>query len=152
MKRAVVFLLGVWVLSLLTTTASSQERPGSGTKTGMLIVLIDGFENDRGDARMGLCKSSEEYKSEWEMFRQAVLPIKSGKVEWVLKDLPWGEYAVKVYHDKNANGILDKNAVGIVKEAYGFSNNARGIFGPPDYEAVAFKFEQAVMTVKITVK
>ena len=152
MKRVVVFLLGVGVIFILTATALSQERPGNGTKTGTLIVLIDGFENDRGDARAGLCNSPEEYKSERETFRQAALPIKSGKVEWVLKDLPWGEYAVKVHHDKNANGILDKNAVGIVKEAYGFSNNARGFFGPPDYEAVAFKFDQAAMTVKITVK
>ncbi|MCG2739786.1 MAG: DUF2141 domain-containing protein [Syntrophaceae bacterium] len=152
MKRAVIFILGVWVLSLLTMTALSQERPESDTKTGTLIVSIGGFEDDRGDARAELCKSPEEYKGERETFRRTVLPIKNGKVEWVLKDLPWGKYAVKAYHDKNANSILDKNAMGLPKEPYGFSNNARGFFGLPDYETVAFKFDQAVMTVPITVK
>ena len=152
MKRVIVFFLGVWVIFILTAAALSQERPGNGSKKGTLVVLIDGFENDLGDARAGLCNSPEEYKSERATFRQAALPIKSGRVEWVLKDLSWGEYAVKVHHDKNANGILDKNAVGIVKEAYGFSNNARGFFGPPDYEAATFKFDQAAMTIKITVK
>ena len=29
---------------------------------------------------------------------------------------------------------LDKNTFGAPKEAYGFSNNARGTFGAPDYE------------------
>ena len=152
MKRVIVFFLGVAIIFIPIAVVSSQERTGNGTKTGTLVVLIDGFENDRGDARAGLCNSPEEYKSERETFRQTVLPVRSGKVEWVLKDLPWGEYAVKVHHDKNANGILDKNAVGIVKEAYGFSNNARGFFGPPDYEAAAFKFDQAAMTIRITVK
>jgi uncharacterized protein (DUF2141 family) len=40
-----------------------------------------------------------------------------------------------------ANGVLDKNAVGIVKEACGFSNNARGFFRLLADEAIAFKFE-----------
>ena len=127
MKRVVVFLLGAGVIFILTAAALSQERPGNGSKKGTLVVLIDGFENDQGDARAGLCNSPEEYKSERETFRQAALPIKSGRVEWVLKDLPWGEYAVKVHHDKNANGILDKNASGYRQGGLRFFQQCTGI-------------------------
>lgn len=45
-----------------------------------------------------------------------------------------GYYAIQVYHDENGNGDLDKNAIGVPTEKYGFSNNARGLFGPPDLD------------------
>jgi len=48
-------------------------------------------------------------------------------------NVPPAKYAVAVFHDANNNGVLDKNAFGIPTEAYGFSNNARGRFGPPDF-------------------
>lgn len=63
------------------------------------------------------------------------------KVTVVLKDLPEGPLAFTLYHDVNANGKLDMNAIGIPTEPYGFSNNAAGSFGPP-------KFEQAVFAPK----
>jgi uncharacterized protein (DUF2141 family) len=62
----------------------------------------------------------------------------NGKLTVVLKDLPDGPLALSLYHDANANGRLDMNAMGIPAEPYGFSNNAFGQYGPP-------KFEQAVL-------
>ena len=47
-------------------------------------------------------------------------------------------YAIAAYHDVNNNEALDKNFFGIPKEGYGFSNNARGIFGSPSFEQAAF--------------
>ena len=46
-------------------------------------------------------------------------------------DVPPGVYAVIAFHDENANGKLDKNLVGIPIEKLGYSNNAKGLFGPP---------------------
>jgi uncharacterized protein (DUF2141 family) len=42
--------------------------------------------------------------------------------------------------------------MGIPKEAYGFSNNARGTFGPPKDEKVRFSFREAIVRMEITVK
>jgi len=33
---------------------------------------------------------------------------------------------------------MDNNFFGVPKEQYGFSNNARALFGPPDFENAAF--------------
>ncbi|RIV17864.1 DUF2141 domain-containing protein [Fibrisoma montanum] len=44
-----------------------------------------------------------------------------------------GEYAVAVYHDANANGVLDKRMFGIPKEPYGFSNNFRPVMSAPKF-------------------
>ena len=56
----------------------------------------------------------------------------------VFKDIPDGQYAVKLYHDDNDNNELDSNMFGIPSEGYGFSNNG-GRFGSPDYRDAKFE-------------
>ena len=55
----------------------------------------------------------------------------------VLRDVPPGRYGVSVMHDRNANGKLDTNIVGIPTEPYGASGDARGRMGPPAFEEAA---------------
>ena len=57
---------------------------------------------------------------------------------YTFKEIPKGEYAVAVFHDKNSNEKMDVNFLGIPKEAYGCSNNAKGFMGPPKYEDAKF--------------
>lgn len=59
-------------------------------------------------------------------------------------------YAVAVFHDENANKYLDKNFLGMPEEKYGFSNGARGTFGPPYFEEACFKVSNQ-QVVKITI-
>ena len=47
--------------------------------------------------------------------------------------LPTGVYAVGIFHDLNGDGALSKNFLGMPKEPFGFSNNARARFGPPSF-------------------
>ncbi len=67
-------------------------------------------------------------------------------------DLPLsdGEYAISVFHDLNGNQELDKNWMGIPTEPYGFSNNARGKFGPPTYNQCKVKIIDG--TTRLTIK
>ena len=55
----------------------------------------------------------------------------------VLRDVPPGPYGVTVIHDRNANGKLDSNIVGIPTEPYGAIRHARGRMGPPAFEDAA---------------
>ena len=55
----------------------------------------------------------------------------------VLRDVPPGRYGVSVMHDRNANGKLDSNIVGIPTQPYGASGDARGRMGPPAFEDAA---------------
>lgn len=64
-----------------------------------------------------------------------------GDLKIVIHDLPAGRYAVSSYHDENGNGKLDTNALGIPEEGYGFSNDARGMFGPPKFSEAVFEFD-----------
>lgn len=64
--------------------------------------------------------------------------IKNSKAVWKLSTLPPGKYAAAVFHDKNGNGKMDKSILGIPKEKYAFSRNARARFGPPSWEKASF--------------
>ncbi len=59
---------------------------------------------------------------------------KKGITLVTIENLPNGEYALAIFHDKNKNGKLDTNWLGIPKEAVGFSNATMKTFGPPSFE------------------
>jgi uncharacterized protein (DUF2141 family) len=42
------------------------------------------------------------------------------------------------YHDQNGNGEIDMRILGMPKEPVGVSNDARGRFGPPKFDAAKF--------------
>lgn len=60
-----------------------------------------------------------------------------GTLRFTFPGLKPGRYAVAVYHDENDNGELDTNLLGMPIEGFGFSNDARGFAGPPDFDAAA---------------
>ena len=81
-----------------------------------------------------------------------MLPVEENRISWKQDSLPYGKYAIAVYHDKNVNGELDSNLLGIPKEAYGFSNNARGRFGPASWKDAHFEITSQQYSMTITIK
>ena len=53
--------------------------------------------------------------------------------------VPSGTYAIGLYIDANENEKMDTNFLGIPKEQFGFSNDAKGSFGPPSFESASFE-------------
>jgi len=62
----------------------------------------------------------------------------AGTMTVQVPDLPDGDYAVSLFVDRNANGKLDSNAMGMPTEPYAFSNDAVGNFGPPSFDKARF--------------
>ena len=58
-----------------------------------------------------------------------------------------GRYAVRAFADENGNGKLDTNLLGMPTERYGFSNDAKGNRGAPDFEAAAIGVDADLQTV-----
>lgn len=67
----------------------------------------------------------------------------------MFKDIPYGDYPIKLYHDENGNKKLDKNFVGIPREPYGFSNNARGTLSAPEFAKARFALDAANKAIEI---
>ena len=66
------------------------------------------------------------------------------------KNLPAGTYAIQYYHDENNNDEMDTGMFGIPLEGYGFSNDARGFMGPPDFEDELFNLDRDLTLVLTT--
>lgn len=84
------------------------------------------------ESRMGNLMIRVRNKEQKEVLLK-IHPVKSLHEELTFK-LPANSYAIDVYHDANSNKELDKNLVGIPKEKYGFSNNPKATFGPPNFK------------------
>ena len=51
-------------------------------------------------------------------------------------------YAVSVVYDEDGNGKLNTGFLGIPSDPVGFSNNAKGTFGPPSFYKASFAFPE----------
>lgn len=69
-----------------------------------------------------------------------VLPEGKSSVSFVVSDLEYGEYAIAVYQDKNADKKLNTGMFGIPKEPYAFSNNFKPKFSGPKYDDCKFTY------------
>jgi uncharacterized protein (DUF2141 family) len=67
-----------------------------------------------------------------------------------VQGVPAGTWAILAYQDANSNNELD-TLLGIPRENYGFSRDARGHFGPPGFEEAAVQVTEpaTVITFKV---
>ena len=91
----------------------------------------------------------EQFPSDDKFYRGIVYEATSDRLIVLIPDLPSGKYAVAAYVDNNKNGRQDKNFLGVPKEIYGFSNDVRGMFGPPDFSEAAFDIGENAVTKSI---
>ena len=68
---------------------------------------------------------------------EIVTPSK-GQATATIRNLAAGRYAVAAFQDAEGTGKLETNLVGMPREPYGFSNDARAALGPPSFERAAF--------------
>jgi len=98
-------------------------------------VRVTGVTSGKGKVAVAVCDKDTFLK---DCKYSATAPARDGENVITVKDVPAGTWAVLSYQDENDNGKLDRNVVGIPKENYGFSRDARGSFGPPSFEEAAF--------------
>lgn len=150
MRNAITLFFLVVLFSIETTYA--QDTATEANQTGTITVQLAGFENDRGNVKLCLCRSEDEYAGKTKEFCTASKELKNKKAEWVIENIPYGRYSIKAFHDENDNSKLDTNFAGLPVELYGFSNNARGRFGPPPFNRAAFMLNEPQVTVAIELK
>ena len=97
-----------------------------------LTVEVAGLKDAKGQVMVAVYDRADSFLKQ--PLRAATTAAQAGKVQLVISDLPAGDYAVTVFQDKNDNGALDTNPVGMPIEPYGFSNDAAGRMGPPSFE------------------
>ena len=84
--------------------------------------------------------------------RLMTLKILNTEARSDFEDIPPGTYALVVLHDENMNGKLDTNWLGIPKEDYGFSNNAKASLGPPSFSAASFTYDGTGLDLTVALR
>ena len=100
------------------------------TKGEMHLAIYDDadvFENDNGE-KGGAAKGIVE---------GVIEEVGTGTATYSF-ELPNGTYAIGIFVDANYNNEMDRNFFGVPKEQYGFSNDAKGSFGPPSFKDASF--------------
>ena len=63
-----------------------------------------------------------------------------------------GTYAFGVYHDADGDRSIDRNAIGLPREAVGFSNNPRLLFSIPSFRSVRLAVPRTNMRTTIRLR
>jgi uncharacterized protein (DUF2141 family) len=110
------------------------------TLADALTITVAGIATGEGQIMLAVQSSEAAFNGDAPTIASFILPAREGQVTITTDALTAGEYGVRAMHDANANGEMDSNMLGIPKEAWGFSNNAKGKFGPPGWDAVKFQY------------
>lgn len=111
-------------------------------KNPQLTIKIENIEVLEGHIRIGVFNTSENFLKQGFTFKKYKIAVKNATETIIIDDLPKGDYAFMLYHDKNADGTLNRNLLGIPKEPFGFSNNVKPKFAKPTFEDCKFLLEE----------
>lgn len=135
----------------IATLAASEATSAESEESGDILVELVGVEVSDGELVVALYADAGSFDDGGE-------PVRSGRLEpgeevvWEVAEVAFGWYAVKAYHDLDGDGELDRGAFGRPTEPYGFSNDARGRFGPPSFEAARFEHRSATSRIEIELR
>ena len=126
-------ILDAGLIVLAVASPLTISAPDDAT----LTVKVTGAVPSKGQLVLTIFTSKETFLEEPHATK--IAPIGSdGHVVLQVNELKPGTYAVSVYYDQDNNGKLNTGLFGIPTELVGFSNNARGLFGPPSFREAAF--------------
>lgn len=152
MKRSLILALALLTLGLR-----------SPCQAGELRLTIHDIRSASGTMLIGLYDSAASFKraldnSDKDGFsndpdRVAGMALRASgnlRSDAIFCNLTPGRYAIIVFQDENGNGKLDKNALGVPLEPYGFSNDAQGFLGPPSFDDAAMLLGNGDHSVDVT--
>ena len=126
--------LAAATLLALTSLATLAAAPAS---SGDLTLSLT-TRGAGGRIAIAVYRDADSMRRGEGAVRTAVIDRTGATTTTTISGLAPGRYAVAVFHDMDGDGRLSTWPIGLPKEAYGFSRNARGRFGPPAFAAAAF--------------
>lgn len=104
-----------------------------------LTVEVHQVPDSTGKINVALYQDSNHFLKFDGVFMSNSEDAQKGLTRILFDNLPKGEYAVAIFHDKNSNNELDTNWLGIPKEKVAFSKAKMRTFGPPKYQDCSFE-------------
>jgi uncharacterized protein (DUF2141 family) len=142
MKHTLTLIIAALVFTLTT----SFKAPSAGS----VQVQITGLRSSKGAVLISIFNNAKDFPENANgAVGKTKVSIVNGVVTHTFSDMPYGTYAIALLHDENNNLKMDFNIVGMPKEGYGFSNDAKVRLGPPSFEDAAFKLDATNKVIRI---
>jgi len=84
--------------------------------------------------------------------RLVAMKVPSSQARCDFEGIPSGTYALVVLHDENMNANIDANWLGVPKEGYGFSNDAKAALRAPSFSDASFAYDGKTLDLTITLR
>ena len=123
-----------------------------GVDSNILQLTVSNIKSIEGNIMVAVYDDPQKFTGDVVVKGKIERVTKTGEMTIEIADLSFGEYAISVFHDQNNNNILDSNMFKMPTEPYGFSNNARGRFGPPGFDDARINFNATQKTFSIRLK
>ena len=137
-----------WAMVLGAATVMSFITMPSNAAN--LTVTVEQVRNSKGDIRFSIFDVPSQFPQGNELNSKDI-PAQIGFVTVQFYNLIPGAYAIAIHHDENSDGEMNTNFIGLPKEGYGFSNNAKVNFAPPVFEGAAINLDVGDKSIRIRV-
>jgi uncharacterized protein (DUF2141 family) len=114
-----------------------------------LVVRVSGISDGAGMIRVAACSEAEFLKS---CRLTGTAAARRGSVDVTIRAVPSGRYAIQAFHDRDGDGKLKTNLIGMPTEPFGFSRSPRMNFGPPSFADAAIDVDARTIVVPIALR
>lgn len=131
-------LMSSLILAATAAVSATALTAPAFAQDASITVTVEEIR-DGGTLEVALYNNAESWDGDEPMSFDRAEPV-DGRVTLTFDGLEAGEYAVRIYHDENADRQFNMNFMGVPTEGYGFSNN-------PFPRFRGARFDEAVFTV-----
>jgi uncharacterized protein (DUF2141 family) len=136
-------------LAVLAALALLGATSAAAQSANRIEVVIQGLRNDKGTVRCGLYASAQTFPKDNLEYKGVAATISNQQSTCVFQDVPPGKYAVAAFHAEDNETKMRYSLFGAPQEGYGFSRDASGFMGPPDFSDAAFDYAGGTMSMNL---
>lgn len=109
---------------------------------GIHVKVLD-IRNSNGTVACALFEAPEGFPTEFlhHATHIMIMKIRDTQARCDFLDIPPGNYALAVVHDENMDGKMNTNWLGVPKEGYGFSSEAKASMSAPSFDDASFRYD-----------
>ncbi|MBU2997693.1 DUF2141 domain-containing protein [Cellulophaga baltica] len=116
-----------------------------------ISVEVNNVKTGEGNVCVALYNKEKGFLKFDTVFKSGKEKANLGITKLEFLEVPFGTYAIAVFHDENSNDKLDTNFIGIPKESLGFSYGKLKTFSAPSFDECSFVVDQDTL-VEVSIK
>jgi len=130
----------------------SSNHIKAQVQTCNIEIEVLGLKSTQGQFMISINRGPEGWPEENFIEQRFISEFTAPNFTIIFENMPYGNYAVGVLHDKDGSGEMTSNFIGIPKEAFGFTRDYKVVFRAPKYHEANFDANSPVKKLKINLQ